>query len=47
MELVSVRELFKNTDKYLSKEVTIGGCGAPQNLLAVRKQHPQDRRGGA
>ena len=25
MELISVRELFKNTDAYAGKEVTIGG----------------------
>ena len=25
MELISVRELFKNTDSYIVKEITVGG----------------------
>jgi len=25
MDLISVRQLFKNTDAYLNKEVTVGG----------------------
>ena len=25
MQLISVRELFKNTDSYIGKEITVGG----------------------
>ena len=28
MDLVTVRELYRNREEYLDKEVTIGGMGA-------------------